>query len=89
MISHRDYMLATDCLCAEIGNADARKRSGKNKILEKMDKFKELSFEEMQELDGGWLKEIVTAGFAYGVYLYDNMDRFVEGVKKGYNLNSK
>jgi bacteriocin-like protein len=46
-------MLATDQRCAEIGNADARKRSGKRKQNKQMEKFKELSIEEMQEVDGG------------------------------------
>nr|WP_281257426.1 class IIb bacteriocin, lactobin A/cerein 7B family [Mongoliibacter ruber] len=49
-----------------------------------MEKFKELSFEEMQEVEGGWLKEAITAGFAYCVYLYDKRDRFIEGIKKGW-----
>jgi bacteriocin-like protein len=46
-------MLATDQRCAEIGNPDARKRSGKRKQNKQMEKFKELSIEEMQEVDGG------------------------------------
>jgi hypothetical protein len=51
-----------------------------------MEKFEELSFGEMQEVEGGWMKELITAGFAYCVYLYDNKDRFVEGFKKGWDL---
>jgi hypothetical protein len=50
-----------------------------------MEKFEELSYEDMQEVNAGWLKEIVTAGFAYGVYLYDNREKFVEGFLIGWN----
>ncbi|EOZ99332.1 hypothetical protein A33Q_0710 [Indibacter alkaliphilus LW1] len=49
-----------------------------------MEKFEELSFEEIKEVNGGWLKEAITAGFAYCVYLYDNRERFIEGIKKGW-----
>lgn len=46
-------MLATDLRCAEIGNLEARKRSEKQKQNKQMEKFKELSIEEMQEVEGG------------------------------------
>jgi hypothetical protein len=50
-----------------------------------MNNLKFLNSNEMESTNGGWLKEIITAGFAYGVYLYDNRQKYVEGFLKGWN----
>jgi hypothetical protein len=38
---------------------------------------------EVQEIEGGWMTKIITARIAYGVSSYDNIGRFIEGLKKG------
>ena len=89
-------MLARGEGSAEIGKADARKRSGKNQILKKMDKFKELSFEEMQETNGGlawgglllgimkFAVEVVVGGALLEIAT-DGWDQCMADYQAGYN----
>ncbi|SHL81441.1 hypothetical protein [Chryseobacterium polytrichastri] len=44
---------------------------------------KELSGEDMKNENGGQTPESWLIGF--GIYLYDNRDRFLAGIKKGIN----
>lgn len=42
--------------------------------------LQELDFNEMQELEGGWLKEIV-------ISLIENWSDFTDGIKDGYRAS--
>jgi hypothetical protein len=48
-----------------------------------MENIRELKEVELNDINGGWIKVLAGAAIGYGVYLYDNRDRFIKGFMAG------